>query len=267
LTIIIHYILKNRKSVVFFQRFLNIQMQEEKVIPELYVVGAGPGDPELITLKAYKILQKCKVLLYDNLANSELLNFTSADCEKIYVGKHPYGEYTPQETIHEMIKEKALSKGMVVRLKGGDPFIFGRGFEEVLYARGYGIATYYIPGITSMQAAGFDNIPLTHRNISEGIWVLTGTKKDGGLSSDLRLAMQSNATVVIYMGMKKIREIAQTYIEEGMGETPAAIIQHATLAKQKSATGKVKDLPLMAETAKLTHPAIIIIGEVVGIGR
>ncbi|HEY0055115.1 MAG TPA: uroporphyrinogen-III C-methyltransferase [Pedobacter sp.] len=240
-------------------------MGENTIFPELYVVGAGPGDPELLTLKAFKVLQRCDVLLYDNLANIELLNFTSAHCEKIYVGKHPYGEYTPQETIHEMIREKALEKGMVVRLKGGDPFIFGRGYEEILYAREHGIKTYYIPGITSMQAAGFDNIPLTHRNISEGIWVLTGTKKDGGLSSDLRLAMQSNATVVIYMGMKKVGEIALTYIAEGMGETPAAIIQHATLAKQKSAIGKVKDLPQLAESKKLTHPAIIIIGEVVGI--
>jgi uroporphyrin-III C-methyltransferase len=242
-------------------------MQEEAIIPELYVVGAGPGDPELITMKAFKVLQRCKVLLYDNLVNGELLNYVSEDCEKIYVGKHPYGEYTPQETIHEMIKEKALSKGMVVRLKGGDPFIFGRGYEEVLYAREHGISTYYIPGITSMQAAGFDDIPLTHRNISEGIWVLTGTKKDGGLSSDLRLAMQSNATVVIYMGMKKIEEIARTYISEGMGQTPAAIIQHATLAKQKSAVGVVSELPQIAENAKLTHPAIIIIGEVVGIQK
>jgi uroporphyrin-III C-methyltransferase len=240
-------------------------MNENRIVPELYVVGAGPGDPELLTLKAYKVLQRCNVLLYDNLANSELLNFTSDHCEKIYVGKHPYGEYTPQETIHEMIRAKALEKGMVVRLKGGDPFIFGRGYEEVLYAREHGIKTYYIPGITSMQAAGFENIPLTHRNVSEGIWVLTGTKKDGGLSSDLRLAMQSNATVVIYMGMKKVKEIAQTYLAEGMGETPAAIIQHATLAKQKSARGKVKNLPQLAESAKLTHPAIIIIGEVVEI--
>ena len=240
-------------------------MAENTIVPELYVVGAGPGDPELLTLKAFKVLQRCDVLLYDNLANIELLNFTSANCEKIYVGKHPYGEYTPQETIHEMIREKALEKGMVVRLKGGDPFIFGRGYEEILYAREHGIKTYYIPGITSMQAAGFDDIPLTHRNISEGIWVLTGTKKDGGLSSDLRLAMQSNATVVIYMGMKKVEEISLTYIAEGMGETPAAIIQHATLAKQKSAIGKVKDLPQLAESNKLTHPAIIIIGEVVGI--
>lgn len=237
----------------------------ETLDPELYVIGAGPGDPELITIKAYKVLQRAKVILYDNLANEELLKAAPVDCEKIYVGKQPYGEYTPQERIHELIKEKALEKGMVVRLKGGDPFIFGRGYEEVIFARENNIKVTFIPGITSMQASGFADIPLTYRTLSEGIWVLTGTKKDGQLSSDLRLAMQSNATVVIYMGMKKLREIADTYIREGLGEMPAAIIQHATLAKQKFVAGKVKDLPPMAETKKLTHPSIIIIGEVVGL--
>lgn len=240
-------------------------MQEEANTPELYVVGAGPGDPELITLKGLKILQRTPIILYDNLANEELLNYAQADCEKIYVGKHPYGDYTAQETIHEIIKQKAFEKGMVVRLKGGDPFIFGRGFEELLFARQWGIKTYYIPGITSMQASGFSDIPLTHRTVSEGIWVLTGTKKDGGLSSDLRLAMKSNATVVIYMGMKKVQEIADTYILEGKGDTPAAIIQHATHIKQKSGSGLVKDLPQIAEANHLTHPSIIIIGGVVGL--
>jgi len=240
-------------------------MQENIIKPELYVIGAGPGDPELITLKAYKILQKTKVILYDNLANKELLSLASPDCELLYVGKHPYGEYTPQERIHELIKEKALEKGLVVRLKGGDPFIFGRGYEEMMYAREHGIDAYFIPGITSMQSTGFENIPLTHRTISEGIWVVTGTKKDGSLSNDLRLAMQSNSTVVIYMGMKKLADIAETYVKEGMGETPAAIIQHATLPKQKSAVGKVKDLKSMAEENHLTHPAIIVIGEVVNL--
>src|SRR5215211_9113012 len=107
--------------------------------PELYVVGAGPGDPELITLKAYKILQSADVILYDNLANKQLLDAAPEGCERIYVGKQPYGEYTPQETIHSLIKEKAFSKGKVVRLKGGDPYIFGRGFEEILFARKNGI--------------------------------------------------------------------------------------------------------------------------------
>jgi len=231
-----------------------------QIIPELYVIGAGPGDPELLTVKGYKILQRADVILYDNLANKELLDIARPDCEKIYVGKQPYGEYTAQETILELIREKALTKGLVVRLKGGDPFIFGRGYEEVLFARDHGIKTYFIPGITSMQASGFLDIPLTHRAVSESVWMVTGTKKDGRLSADLQLAMQSNATVVIYMGMKKLHEIAQTYINAGNGKTPAAIIQHASLPNQKSVRGVIEDLPRLAEEAHLTHPSIIIIG-------
>ncbi|MDO3627752.1 uroporphyrinogen-III C-methyltransferase [Mucilaginibacter sp. BT774] len=240
-------------------------MKEKEIFPELFVLGAGPGDPELITVKGYRILQEADVILYDNLANKELLNLSKPECEKIYVGKQPYGNYTSQEEIHEMIKHFAFAKGKVVRLKGGDPFIFGRGFEEVLYARANGIKTHFIPGITSMQASGLEDIPLTHRAISEGIWIITGTKKDGTLSSDLRLAMQSNATVVIYMGMKQIETIADTYIKEKRGSTPAAIIQHASLPQQKSVTGVVKDLPEMAAKHNLTYPAIIIIGDVVSL--
>ncbi len=235
----------------------------DTIIPELYVMGAGPGDPELITVKGYKTLQRANVILYDNLASKELLNIASADCEKIYVGKQPYGEYTPQEEILELIREKALTKGLVVRLKGGDPFIFGRGYEEVLFARDHGIKTYFIPGITSMQASGFLDIPLTHRAVSESVWMVTGTKKDGRLSADLNLAMQSNATVVIYMGMKKLNEIAQTYVDAGNGHIPAAIIQHASLPHQKSVRGTVQNLPQLAEDAHITYPAIIIIGWVV----
>lgn len=236
------------------------------ITPELIVVGAGPGDPELLTLKAYKALQEAAVVLYDNLANKELLGFTSAECEKQYVGKLPYGEYTPQDTIHALIKEKAFSKGKVVRLKGGDPYIFGRGFEEILFAREHGIKTSYIPGISSLQAAGLEDIPLTHRSISEGFWVMTGTKKDGSLTNDLKLAIQSKATVVIYMGMKKLKEIASAYQEEGKGDMPAIIIQHATLAHQKIARGTIRDLPMLAEEQQLSHPGLIIIGHVVDIG-
>lgn len=237
-------------------------MENKSIIPELIVLGAGPGDPELITVKGQRALQKAAVILYDNLANKELLNLAQSNCEKIYVGKQPYGVFTPQESIHEMIEHFAFSKGMVVRLKGGDPFIFGRGFEEIIYARSKGIKTSFIPGITSMQAAGFEDIPLTHRAISEGIWVVTGTKKDGSLSADLRLAMQSNATVVIYMGMKQLPVIADTYIKENKGNTPAAIIQHASLPHQKSVRGMIKDMPALAGKHQLTYPSIIIIGQV-----
>jgi len=237
-------------------------MTNNPIVPELIVMGAGPGDPELITVKGQRILQQADVVLYDNLANKELLNLTKADCDTIYVGKQPYGEYTTQEAIHEMIAHYAFAKGRVVRLKGGDPFIFGRGYEEIIYARSLGIKTQFIPGISSMQAVGLEDIPLTHRLVSEGIWIVTGTKKDGSLSADLKLAIQSKATVVIYMGMKKLQEIAQTYIESGNGNIPAAIIQHASLPNQKSVRGLVKDLPEIAESKHLTYPAIIIIGEV-----
>jgi uroporphyrin-III C-methyltransferase len=240
-------------------------MDSKGVFPQLYVVGAGPGDPELITLKAYKILQTAAVVLYDNLANKDILEHVPGDCEKIYVGKQPYGEYTPQDTIHSLIKEKAFSKGLVVRLKGGDPYIFGRGFEEILFARNNGIEAHYIPGITSMQAVGLEDIPLTHRNVCESIWIVTGTKKDGTLSDDLRLAIKSKATVVIYMGMKKLKEIATVFVEENAGDTPAAIIQHASLPKQKMGRGKVEDLEKIAGDKKLTHPSIIVIGSVVNI--
>ena len=240
-------------------------MPEENVSPELYIIGAGPGDPELITVKAFKILQEANVVLYDNLANKELLSYTKEDCEKIYVGKQPYNTYTPQETIHDLILEKSFSKGKVVRLKGGDPFIFGRGYEEMLFARAHGIHAQYIPGITSMQASGFEDIPLTHRAVSESVWIVTGTKKDGSLSDDLRLAMQSNATVVIYMGMKKLQEIADAYVYAGNGDMPAAIIQHASLPYSKSVKGVVKDLVALAESRQLTYPAIIIIGAVVAL--
>jgi uroporphyrin-III C-methyltransferase len=233
--------------------------------PVLYVVGAGPGDPELITVKGLSLIKRAPVILYDNLANKQLLNFASPDCELIYVGKKPYGEYTPQEEIHRLIREKAFEKGMVLRLKGGDPFIFGRGFEEVLFAREQGIHTEFVPGITSMQLSGLDDVPLTHRSFSESIWVVTGTKKDGTLSEDLKLAIRSRATVVIYMGMKKLEEIAATYTDAGFGEMPAVIIQHASLPKKKIAFGTAGELVAMAESQQLSHPALILIGKVAGL--
>ena len=238
-----------------------------EIIPELFVVGAGPGDPELLTIKAHKVLQTAVVILYDNLANQELLALAPIACECIYVGKKPYGEYTPQETIHALILEKARAHGRVVRLKGGDPFIFGRGFEEVLFARAHGIATHYVPGISSMQTLGFEDIPLTHRLVSEGVWMVTGTKKDGALSADLRLAMQSNATVVIYMGLKKAAEIAATYLKMGKGDTPAAVVQHGSLPQRKVAIGRVRDLPALVAAHDITYPALVVVGWVIGVGH
>lgn len=229
---------------------------------ELIIVGAGPGDPELITLKAINALKRADVILYDNLANKILLEYAKPDCEKIYVGKTPYQSYTPQEAIHNLIKEKAFSKGLVIRLKGGDPFIFGRGMEEIIFARKNGIDASYIPGITSMLAMGLYDIPVTHRGISEGAWIITGTNKDGHLSRDIRLALQSKTTLVIYMGMKNLPKIIQESINCGKENTLAALIQHASLPHMKIAKGKVKDLDVLAKKHGITHPALIVIGEV-----
>lgn len=231
----------------------------------LYIVGSGPGDPELLTIKAYKTLKSADVVLYDHLTNENLLNLASKRCIRVYVGKKPYQNHIQQEEIHALISWYCLRYPRVVRLKGGDPYIFGRGFEELRFAEDRGIEVEYIPGISSMQGCGYHHIPLTHRGISDGIWVLTGTKENGRFSSDLQLAIQSRATVVIYMGMNKLDEIARLYIMGGRGPTPAAIIQHATLPHQKRIRCQVSDLPAMASDQNMSHPAIIIIGDVVGL--
>ena len=230
-------------------------------------MGAGPGDPELLTMKAWRILQNANTLLYDGLVNPAILDLAPAGCERICVAKRPNGPSTSQNTIHQLIREKARKGGIIVRLKGGDPYIFGRGFEEALAAHSLGLKVTYIPGITSMQTTGLAEIPLTHRSVSEGIWILTGTRKDGSLSQDLHLAIRSRSTVVIYMGMKKLEDIAAAYIQEGKEDTPAAIIRHGSLPRQKIALGTAGSLPAMAATQGLTNPAIIIIGEVVELGK
>ncbi|MBK0384356.1 uroporphyrinogen-III C-methyltransferase [Pedobacter sp. SD-b] len=238
----------------------------ENIDSELIIVGAGPGDPELITIKAIKVLEKADVILYDNLANKDLLKYAKRNCDLVYVGKTPYQEYTTQEKIHELIANYLQLKLIVVRLKGGDPFIFGRGMEEMMFARDLGYKASYIPGITSMLAIGLCDIPLTHRGISEGLWMITGTKKDGSLSRDVCLAMQSKTTLVIYMGMKNLPFIIQEAIKCGKPDTPAALIQHASLPHMKMVKGKLCDLQKLAEKHGITHPALIVIGEVAGLG-
>ena len=229
---------------------------------ELVVVGAGPGDPELITLKAINALKRADAILYDNLANKVLLDYKKEGCELVYVGKTPYQKYNSQEEIHSLIAFYARKHEVVVRLKGGDPFIFGRGMEEINFAKTLGMKTSYIPGITSMLAIGLSGIPLTHRGVSEGFWVITGTKKDGSLSKDIELALQSKTTLVIYMGMKNLPFIAEEAIKYGVPDTPAAVIQNASLPTMKIVKGTIVELEKLCKEHGLTHPAIIVIGDV-----
>ena len=231
--------------------------------PRLTVVGAGPGDPELITLKAIKAIASAQAVLYDALVDPILLEHCSPTCEQIYVGKKP-GESHSQAAINELIVEKAYALGHVVRLKGGDPFVFGRGQEEIEFAKSYGLITGYIPGISSSYAAaGAADIPLTVRGVNESFWVMTGTKSDGSLSEDLKLGLQSTATLVILMGMNKLSEIATLCQQYGKGEISAAIIQNGTMANQRIGISTAAELENLAKKEDLRNPAIIVIGEVV----
>lgn len=232
--------------------------------PRLTVVGAGPGDPELITIKAIKAIKSADVILYDALINEELLKYASPNTETIFVGKRKGCYAFQQEQINELIVNRAKSRGHVVRLKGGDPFIFGRGAEEIDYVKQFNIKTYMVPGISSAFAVpAYQGIPLTKRDASESFWVLTGTTKFHELSKDIVLAAQSTATVVILMGMGKLNEIVEIYKSLGKNNVSIAIIQNGTTRHEKVGYGKIKNILKVVEEKQLSSPAIIIIGDVV----
>ncbi|AJR03289.1 uroporphyrinogen-III C-methyltransferase [Siansivirga zeaxanthinifaciens] len=235
-----------------------------KITPKLTVVGAGPGDADLITLKAIKAIKAANVVLYDALINEELLQYASANAELIFVGKRKGCYAFQQEQINELIVEKAKEKGHVVRLKGGDPFIFGRGAEEIDYVTQFGIETYVVPGITSAIAVpAYQGIPLTKRGASESFWVITGTTKNHDLSTDVPLAAKSTATVVILMGMHKLNEIVRVFSEVNKQDTPVAIIQNGTRDDEQVGIGKIATIEAVVAEKQLASPAIIVIGEVV----
>lgn len=231
--------------------------------PKLSVVGAGPGDPELITIKAVRALESAKVVLYDALINRELLEY-APQAEHIFVGKRKDRHRYSQDEINELIVKYALERGHVVRLKGGDPFIFGRGSEEINYARKHGLETAVVSGITSSIAVPANvGIPLTQRGTSESFWVITGTTSNKKLSEDVKLAAQSTATVAILMGMGKLEEIVEVFKSFGKKDIPVGIIQNGTTVNEKSGFGTIDTIVDVVSDKKLTSPAIIVIGEVV----
>lgn len=232
--------------------------------PKLTVVGAGPGDADLITLKAIKALEQADVVLYDALVNNELLGYVNPNAELIFVGKRRGCYRYQQEQINELIVARGFSHGHVVRLKGGDPFIFGRGAEEMEYAAKHGLEVAVVPGISSSLAVpAYQNIPLTKRGSSESFWVITGTTKQHQLSNDVALAAKSSATVVILMGMGKLSEIIQLFKQEGKNELPVAIIQNGTTPEEKIGIGTVDTIEEIVAKNNLSNPAIILLGDVV----
>jgi uroporphyrin-III C-methyltransferase len=236
----------------------------KNIQPLVTLVGAGPGDPDLLTIKGAKALAEAQVVLYDALANEEILTYAPKKAIKIFVGKRKGCHAYSQEQINQLIVDNALTYGNVVRLKGGDPFIFGRGSEEIDFIESFGIPTAVIPGISSSIAVpAYQGISLTKRGVSESFWVITGTKSDRKLSNDVALAAQSTATVVILMGMSKLSQIVQLFQKEHKGETPIAIIQNGTTEHEKLGVGTVDTIQEIVVTEKLSSPAIIVIGEVV----
>lgn len=234
--------------------------------PRLSLVGAGPGDPDLITVKALKVMAGADVILYDALANEALLTHASPNAIVRFVGKRFGCHALSQEEINTLIIEYAFSHGHVVRLKGGDPFVFGRAQEEIEVARNAGIEVDVIPGISSAIAVPESQlIPLTCRGINESFWVTTGTTKTGEISADIKLAAQSSATVIILMAMSRLEAIMDIFIAAGKSATPVAIIQEGTTAREKCVIGTVKDIVFKAQYEGIGNPAVIVVGEVVSL--
>lgn len=233
---------------------------------KLILIGAGPGDPDLITVKAIKKLSMADVVLYDALANTELLSYCKPGCIKQFVGKRYGCHALSQSEINDRILEYGEKFEYVIRLKGGDPFVFGRAWEEIETAQSAGMEIEVVPGISSALAVPASQmIPVTARGTNESFWVVTGTTRNGDLSKDIQLAAQSGATVIILMAMSKLEQIAEVFTIHGKGDTPVAIIQNGTLPTEKIVTGRVKDIYFKAQHAELENPAIIIIGEVVNL--
>jgi uroporphyrin-III C-methyltransferase len=234
--------------------------------PRISLVGAGPGDAELISLKGVRILRSADVVLYDALVNNELLDFAPESAIKIYVGKRSGDHSYSQQAVNKLMVDYARNYGHVVRLKGGDPFVFGRGFEELEVAAAHHIPAEVIPGISSsISVPALQGIPVTHRGVNESFWVITGTTTSGEIAQDLFTAAKTDATVIVLMGVKKLKEIAAIYEAEGKGALPAAVIQNGSLPDEKIAVGTVSTIVGIAEEQKIGSPALIVLGRVVSL--
>ena len=234
------------------------------IIPRISLVGAGPGDPDLLTIKGLKAIQSADVILYDALVTKEILDHAPNRAKKIYVGKRANNHRYSQDEINLMMVQLAYNHGHVVRLKGGDPFIFGRGHEELEYAQSFDIPVVVVPGISScISVPELQHVPLTKRGVNESFWVITGTTSSGAISKDIELAAQSSATVVILMGMRKINEIMETFAAHGKSKTAALVVRNGSRADENHFTGTVDTIANKVNAACSGQPGIIVIGDVV----
>ncbi|MDI1270923.1 MAG: uroporphyrinogen-III C-methyltransferase [Polaromonas sp.] len=231
----------------------------------VYLVGAGPGDPELLTLRAVRLLQRTDVVVYDHLVSSAVLDFVSPTAERIYAGKRRNEHTMRQEEINALLVKLAREGRQVVRLKGGDPFIFGRGGEELQALAAHGIAFEVVPGVTAASGvSSYAGIPLTHRDYAQSCLFVTGHLKDGTADLDWPSLVRPRQTVVIYMGLGGLPEICRQMMQHGAAPTlPIAVIQDGTITTQKVVTGTLADMPELVAEQGLKSPCLTIIGEVV----
>ncbi len=237
-----------------------------KAEAKVYLVGAGPGDPDLLTVKAYRLLQDCDVVIYDRLVSEAILELVGPGASRIHVGKRHGLHAMTQEEINRLLVRLARHHRTVVRLKGGDPFVFGRGSEEALELVRHGIPFEVVPGITSASACtSYAGIPLTHRGLAEGVQFVTGHRRDGRpLDLDWQKLADPRKTLVIYMGLHNIGEISRSLIAVGLPPTtPAAAIANGTTGQQTRLISELARLPARVREAGLQAPVLFVIGEVV----
>lgn len=232
---------------------------------EVYLVGTGPGDPDLLTFRALRLMQQADVVLYDRLIGDGILNLVRRDASRIYVGKMKKDHTVPQEEISEMLVRLAQEGKRVLRLKAGDPFVFGRGGEEIATLAENGVAFQVIPGVTAANGcSSYAGIPLTHRDHAQSYVVVTGHEKDGELNLNWNSLIQPRQTVVIYMGLTSLGTITEGFLSHGADPaTPAAVIENGTREGQRVITGTLASLPDKSTAADIKSPALIIIGSVV----
>ena len=241
-------------------------MTNTHIEPKITLLGAGPGDPDLLTLKGVKALQTADVVLYDALTNEALLDHAPAQAIKVYVGKRSGEHSHSQDAINQLMIDYALNYGHVVRLKGGDPFVFGRGYEELDFAASYNVPVTVIPGISSsIGVPGLQQIPVTHRGLSESFWVITGTTTNGEISEDIYQAANSKATVVILMGLKQLSKIVEVFKAAGKQQLPAAVVQNGSTATEKLVISTVENIVAKVKEEGIQAPALLIFGEVVSL--
>jgi uroporphyrin-III C-methyltransferase len=234
----------------------------------VYLVGAGPGDPSLLTLRAAQLLGEADVIVYDNLVSTEILTMLARPgVEEIYAGKERGNHALPQEELNLLLVRLARENKRVLRLKGGDPYTFGRGGEEVETLVEHGVPFEVVPGITAAAGvAAYAGIPLTHRNYAQACVFVTGHLKDGSMNLDWPGLARRRQTVVIYMGLHGLPVLCGKLIEHGLpSDWPAAIVQQGTTPRQRTVTGTLATLPELAKAAHLKAPTLIIVGEVVGL--